>query len=170
MRLERERARVNSIGMTRKNHALILRDARIDELAALTELCLRSKAVWGYDEAFMQACRAELTLAPRDLQTSRIQIAESDDKIVGVAQVSVEGANASLDKLFVEPKLMRSGAGRRLFAWVVEAAREQGASTLVIEADPDAAPFYRRMGARDDGFAPSGSIPGRLLPRLKLDL
>lgn len=156
--------------MSQKNRELHLRPARIDELAALTELCLRSKAVWGYDEVFMRACRAELTLAPRDLETSRIQIAESDGKIVGVVQVSVAGTEASLEKLFVEPDVLRSGAGRRLFAWAVEAAREQGARTLTIEADPDAAPFYRRMGACDDGFALSGSIPGRLLPRLKVDL
>lgn len=156
--------------MTQEKRELRLRPARIDELGALTELCLRSKAVWGYDEAFMRACRAELALAPRDLQTSRIQIAELDGKLIGVAQVAVAGTEASLEKLFVEPDVLRAGAGRRLFAWAAEAAREQGASTLVIEADPDAAPFYRRMGARDDGFAPSGSIPGRLLPRLKLDL
>ena len=40
-----------------------LRDARQDELQSLTELCLRSKAVWGYDAAFMAACRIELTLS-----------------------------------------------------------------------------------------------------------
>jgi N-acetylglutamate synthase-like GNAT family acetyltransferase len=156
--------------MTQENRELRLRAARIDELAALTELCLRSKAVWGYDEAFMRACRTELALAPRDLQTSRIQIAERDGKIIGVAQIAVAGTGASLEKLFVEPDILRSGAGRRLFEWAAAAAREQGARTLTIEADPDAAPFYRRMGARDDGFAPSGSIPGRMLPRLKLDL
>lgn len=41
---------------------------------------------------------------------------------------------------------------------------------LTVDADPDAAPFYRRMGARDDGQAASGSIPGRLLPRLVFDV
>ena len=156
--------------MTQENRELHLRPARIDELAALTELCLRSKAVWGYDEVFMRACRAELTLAPRDLETSRIQIAESDGKVVGVVQVSVAGTEASLDKLFVEPDVLRTGAGRALFDWAAETARDQGARTLVIEADPGAAAFYRRVGARDDGFARSASIPGRLLPRLKLRL
>ena len=41
---------------------------------------------------------------------------------------------------------------------------------MTIEADPDAAPFYRRIGARDVGTAPSGSIPGRELPLLELVL
>ena len=42
---------------------LTLRTPRPDEAAILTELSLRSKAVWGYDEAFMLSCRNELMLA-----------------------------------------------------------------------------------------------------------
>ena len=33
----------------------------ISELEAMTELAMRSKAHWGYDDAFMQACRPVLT-------------------------------------------------------------------------------------------------------------
>lgn len=149
---------------------LILRAARVDELEALTALCLRSKAVWGYDEAFMAACRTELTLTALDLNESDVQVAERDGVLIGLAQISVDGTQADLEKLFVEPAVLRSGAGRALFEWAAAAAREHGAATLIIDADPDAAPFYRRMGARDDGVAPSGSIPGRMLPRLVFDL
>jgi len=147
-----------------------LRPGRESDLVALSALCFRSKAVWGYDAAFMEACRAELTLASCDLHDSSIQVAEIGGLIVGVVQVSMSGATASLEKLFVSPDAMRSGAGRRLFEWSVEAARERGARTLVIDSDPGAADFYRRMGARDAGRAPSGSIPGRWLPRLEFDL
>ncbi len=41
---------------------------------------------------------------------------------------------------------------------------------MTIEADPDAAPFYRRLGARDTGLVPSGSIAGRWLPKLIVEL
>jgi hypothetical protein len=52
---------------------LTLRTPRPDEATILTELCLRSKAVWGYDEAFMLACRNELTLAPLAMQSSHLR-------------------------------------------------------------------------------------------------
>jgi N-acetylglutamate synthase-like GNAT family acetyltransferase len=156
--------------MAQQAGMLILRAARADELGALTELCLRSKAVWGYDRAFMEACRDELTLTQEDLRETKLQVAERDGAIVGVAQVSADGATAYLEKLFVDPGQLRSGAGRTLFAWAKTTAMELAATQLVIEADPDAAPFYRRMGARDDGTAPSGSIPGRFLPRLTVSL
>jgi GNAT superfamily N-acetyltransferase len=149
---------------------LRLRTPRFDEAAALTELCLRSKAVWGYDEEFMRACRAELTVAASTMQPSRVKVAEIDGELVGAVQVTVKGGLAELDKLFVETTGLRRGAGRALFAWAIAAAREAGAATLAIEADPGAAGFYRLMGAVDKGTAPSGSIPGRLLPRLELRL
>src|SRR5262245_12186483 len=149
---------------------LHLRAARPDEADLLTDLCLRSKAVWGYDEAFMRACRAELTLSPDDFVTSSLAVAVAGDDVTGVVQVVVDGDKADLAKLFIAPSTLRSGAGRKLFDWAVTTARERGARWLWIEADPDAAGFYRRMGAVDDGVAPSGSIPGRSLPRLKLKL
>jgi GNAT superfamily N-acetyltransferase len=143
-----------------------LRTPRCDEAAILTELCIRSKAVRGYDEEFMLACCGELTLTASIMQSSSLKVAEIDGHLVGVAQLTVQGELAELNKLFVEPTHLRSGAGKVLFEWATTVARDAGAATMVIEADPDAAGFYRRMGAIDKGTAPSGSIPGRLLPRL----
>jgi hypothetical protein len=96
---------------------ITLRTPRPDEAAILTELCLRSKAVWGYDEEFMLACRNELTLTRSAMQSSHLKVAEIDGDLVGMAQVSVRSDIAELDKLFVEPTRLRSGSGRALFVW-----------------------------------------------------
>jgi GNAT superfamily N-acetyltransferase len=147
-----------------------LRDARPNELPSLSELCLRSKAVWGYDDAFMTACRTELTLRPGELQSTHLQVAERETAVAGLAQVKVTGVDADLLKLFVEPALLRSGVGRLLFEWAIATARALGAIRMIIEADPGATPFYERMGARHAGFARSQSIAGRMLPRMQMDL
>jgi len=147
-----------------------LRNALKDELSSLSGLCLRSKAHWGYDEAFMAACRTELTLHPDDLRTTSLQVAERDATVVGLAQVRVSGAEADLLKLFVEPALLGTGIGRLLFEWATARARDFGATSMIIEADPGAAPFYERMGAHQAGFTPSQSIPGRMLPRMLMEL
>jgi GNAT superfamily N-acetyltransferase len=97
-------------------------------------------------------------------------VAEMDGRLAGIAQVKSSGDTAQLEKLFVEPAMLRTGTGRKLLDWAKATARAAGATALVIEADPDAAEFYRRMGAVDDGVVPSGSIPGRLIPRLNLPL
>jgi GNAT superfamily N-acetyltransferase len=146
-----------------------LRDARQDELSRLGELCLRSKAVWGYDDAFMAACRTELTLHPDELQSTHLQVAERGTTVVGLVQLKVTNTDANLLKLFVEPALLGSGIGRLLLEWATSTARALGAVRMIIEADPGAATFYERMGARHAGFAPSQSIPGRMLPRMQME-
>ncbi|QGX98082.1 GNAT family N-acetyltransferase [Roseovarius faecimaris] len=144
----------------------VLRPARSDELETLSALCLRSKAYWGYDAAFMTACREELTL--RD--TKGVIVIEGDIEggtgPLGLAQVLVTDDIADLELLYVHPDAIGQGLGRRLFDWCMAEARAQGATKLHIEADPHAAAFYEAMGAVEVGRAPSGSIPGRFLPRL----
>ena len=41
---------------------------------------------------------------------------------------------------------------------------------MTILADPNAAPFYERMGATFMRMAPSDAIPGRSLPLYEYDL
>jgi GNAT superfamily N-acetyltransferase len=149
---------------------LTIRTPSLDELPSLSDLCFRSKAIWGYDEEFMEACRGELSFEPRDLQLTPIAVAERDGKPIGVAQVKVGDGEADLLKLFVEPGALHSGIGKALFVWATNAAKKLGSTRLTIDADPDAASFYRRMGAYDVGQAPSGSVPGRMLPKLAMNL
>ena len=147
-----------------------LRQARKMELSELSALCMRSKAHWGYDDAFVAACRAELTLGLHDLGENLLRVAEQEGAPVGVAQISLQGGWAELEKLFVAPAHIGCGVGRALFEWAAQAARGSGATSMNIESDPAAAPFYRRMGAHDAGTAPSTAIAGRELPRLILTL
>jgi len=101
---------------------LTIRAPTIDELSDLSDLCFRSKAVWGYDVEFMDACRAELSFEPRDLELTPIAVAEHYGKPIGVAQVKVVDDEADLLKLFVEPSALRSGTGKALLVWATDVA------------------------------------------------
>src|SRR5580658_6984657 len=117
---------------------LLLRNPEPHEADALTDLCLRSKAVWGYDNRFMEACRSELTFTPGDMLSSCIQIADMGGRLIGVVEVTPGGKIADLAKLFVEPTDLRAGVGRQLFEWAKATARANGANALMIDADPHA--------------------------------
>ncbi|TKT74866.1 GNAT family N-acetyltransferase [Aquamicrobium sp. LC103] len=147
---------------------LELRAPREDEAELLTGLCLRSKAVHGYDAAFMEACRAELTVKPS--AGGRIMVAADGGTPVGFAELSVSGDACELDKLFVEPACLGKGVGRALLDWAKEEASAAGARAMFIDSDPGARDFYLRMGAVEIGQVPSGSIAGRFLPRLRIDI
>lgn len=147
-----------------------LRKPDLHELGALSELIMRSKAVHGYDAAFMEACREELTLTPAKIARGPIIVAEFEGALAGVAQIIAYDGEWHLELLFIDPEHMGRGIGRRLMAWAAEEATRLGAKELRIEADPDAAPFYLKMGTIQRGEAPSQSVPGRMLPLLVLPL
>ena len=143
-----------------------LRDARPDDLATLSALAYVSKAHWGYDDAFMEACRAELEVRPEHLDAYVVRVAELDGELVGFHGVERIAEEPELMWLFVAPTAMGRGIGQALLDDAASVARELGAAALVIVADPNAQAFYEHAGARLVGTEASGSIPGRTLPRL----
>ncbi|MFH9365028.1 GNAT family N-acetyltransferase [Streptomyces anulatus] len=147
-----------------------IRAGEAAEAAALTELALRSKGHWEYDAEFLAACREELTVRPADVAARRTAVAEEDGWILGFTTLDGEPPIGALGMMFVEPDSIGRGVGRRLFAHTMDEARSLGFTRLTIDADPNAEPFYRAMGAIRIGATPSGSIPGRELPLLEVAL
>ena len=148
-----------------------VRRARPAEADQLSELALRSKAHWGYDEAFMAASRAELTVTRAAVRDAGYYVAESEGKLLGFYGIArLDQGEADLVHLFVDPPEIGHGHGALLLRHAAERARSLGHQTLVIDADPNAEGFYLALGALRTGLAPSGSIPGRQLPQLRLAL
>ncbi|HYZ39558.1 MAG TPA: GNAT family N-acetyltransferase [Stellaceae bacterium] len=146
---------------------LRVRSARAEEADALTALCVRSKAHWGYDAEFMRLSAPGLTVKPEAIEEGRVLVAENQHgRLLGVAAVEPMQGSGKFDLtlLFVEPSAIRSGAGRILFEAAVGLVARTGGISLSILADPFAAPFYQHLGAAMIGEAPSDAIPGRLLP------
>jgi GNAT superfamily N-acetyltransferase len=147
---------------------LHLRPGRKEEARLLSDLALRSKGHWGYDQAFPDACRAELTLTPEDILAHRVTVAERDGRVVGFYALAGTPPMGTLEDLFVEPDHIGTGVGRALWNHAMVTAGTLGFERITLEADPGAEPFYLAMGARRCGSIPSGSIPGRLLPVLEI--
>jgi len=148
-----------------------VRPARAGEAATLTALCVRSKAHWGYDAEFMRLSRDAITVAEKDISAGRVLVAvDAANRTIGLVRVEPDGEMAELGLMFVDPPAMGGGAGRMLFEAATRLARSLGAHRMTILADPNAAPFYERMGARFVRNAPSDAIPGRTLPFYEYDL
>ncbi len=149
-----------------------LRPARPEDADALTALALRSKAYWGYDDAFMNACVAELTITSERIKAEEMTVAEVDGVIAGMVSVAAgETSNTrELEDMFVDTPFIGTGLGARLMTHAEAVAKAQGAAHIDVDADPNAQGFYEKCGYRLIGTSPSASIPGRSLPRLRLDL
>ncbi len=151
----------------RASPAIRVRPARPGEEAALTALCRRSKAHWGYDADFMRQAAPALTVATATIDEGHVLVGEDfDGRALGAAAIQKTETEGlfELALLFVEPSAIGIGVGRVLFCASARLAASRGGTWLSILADPFAAGFYRRLGAADIGEAPSELIAGRLLP------
>jgi GNAT superfamily N-acetyltransferase len=148
----------------------VVRRAAPDDAARLTDLALRSKAVWGYEVAFMDACRAELTISRESIRHRPTLLAEDRGRLLGFYQLRLFGPSAEVAHLFIAPEAIGSGLGRRLWRHLERTARAAGAHRLEVDSDPHAEGFYLAMGMVRRGAAPSGSIAGRMLPHLAKEL
>ncbi|HEY6190073.1 MAG TPA: GNAT family N-acetyltransferase [Pyrinomonadaceae bacterium] len=147
-----------------------IRRANPSEARSLTELALRSKAHWGYDQEFLRDCRSDLTLTPAFVASSPVFILEEEGRIAGFYSLSEQGAEVELLHLFVEPRAIGRGYGKLLFQHAVAQARASDFKLLVIGSDPFALEFYEAMGARRVGEVASSVRPGRMLPLLHYPL
>lgn len=149
---------------------ITVRFAQRKEANALTALCMRSKAHWGYDADFLLQAAPALQISEAMIADGFVLIAEDyDGNILGVAAVQAmeEEGKFDLSRLFVEPSAIRTRTGRTLFNAVVGLVRKEGGTCLSILSDPFAEAFYEHLGATKKGDAPSDAIPGRRLPLLE---
>lgn len=150
--------------------AVKIRRARHKEAELLSELAFRSKAVWGYDEAFMRACRDDLRLSPADLFRDHVFVIGADGSIVGFYRLRDAGWVALLADLFVAPEMIGRGYGKRLWQHAVRTARRFGYHRIEVHSDPHAEGFYLAMGAEREGEVVSTVFADRRLPRLTCHL
>ncbi|WP_198154811.1 GNAT family N-acetyltransferase [Oceanibaculum pacificum] len=146
----------------------MLRSARTDECAALSELVMRSKAHWGYSAAFLESCREELAVTPARLAAQPCRVLERDGRPVGLWALDLSGAVPEVALMFADPAVLGGGVGRILWQDMMGEARRLGHARLRLDADPNAEPFYERMGCRRIGGHASPST-GRLLKRYEAD-
>ena len=79
-----------------------LRPARLGEEDALSELCLKSKAHWGYDEVFMAEVAPYLKVTRDAIEAGLTTVAELDDGTpLGVCQIDPGGHHGTVAAAFV---------------------------------------------------------------------
>lgn len=129
----------------------VIRPARIDEAPVLHDLTQRSVMHWGYPPEFLDWEPESIAVTPEFLREAISAVMEIDGEVTGYYSLVQKSERLFLDKLFVDPTWIGTGLGKRLWLHAVAKARAMGATTLHIDADPNAAPFYAAMGARHTG-------------------
>lgn len=151
---------------------MLIRPAREDEAELLTGLTFRSVQSRGYSDEFM-AWEPEVIDIPLEFITDRItNVLEIEGRVCGVYVLSGEPPEIELSRMMIEPDIIGSGCGRLLWDHSVETARGIEATVIVLDADPNAEPFYQRMGAVTVGehdWEPP-MMPGWRVKKMRFDL
>ena len=150
---------------------MTIRNASPADAQALTTIALEAKRYWGYPEHWIKHWESELTISPEYIRDNHVYVHEDDGEIRGFYALCVDGNKAELDHMWVTPAAIGSGIGKELFLDAMERAAKLNVNAVEISSDPNAAGFYKRMGATQIGEvdAPIDGQPGRKLPRLKIE-
>ena len=153
------------------NAAFQIRRAQGKDAQVLSAMILSSKRSNGYDDAFMAACADELSVTPQDIAQTRFWVAEANSLLgcVGL-DVDADQQEGHITSFFIAPSAKRQGIGRALWQTVLHKAHTLGIERMTLDADPAAVPFYQALGFATVREVPSGSIAGRMLPRMELVL
>jgi len=147
-----------------------IRRSSPEEAETLTTIALEAKRYWGYPEHWIKHWEADLTVTPDFIRDNQVYVAEADGEIRGFYALCVNGDKAELEHMWVTPACIGTGVGKELFLDAMERAAALDVRDVELSADPNAAGFYERMGAKQIGEVDS-PIDGqvRKLPRLKIE-
>lgn len=144
-----------------------IRSARAGEAGVLTALARAAKASHGYPDAWLTRWESDLRFTEAELARDLIDVAESDAGVIGVVGVVARPVGWWLEHLWVAPAAQGAGVGAALVNHALARAQGVRHGPVLLVADPGAAPFYERLGARPLGHepAPMPGAPERTLPR-----
>ncbi|HEU5039333.1 MAG TPA: GNAT family N-acetyltransferase [Gemmatimonadales bacterium] len=125
----------------------VIRRATPNEAPLLNALTGRSALFWGYEPEFLDWEPESLRVTGELIADSPVFVLEEDGRVLGYYALLAGPEGWYLDKLFVEPDRIGTGRGKRLWRHAMATARGLGAESVTLYADPNAAPFYRAMGA-----------------------
>jgi len=139
------------------------------EVEQLSEISLAAKKYWNYPETFFDHWNDVLKISREFIASNNVWVAVHNDEILGFAAISTNEEIVELEHMWVIPKHIKKGVGKRLMKTVIEYCKNSGKAYLRIESDPNAQVFYEKMGAKLIGYVESKPEP-RKLPVLKLEL
>lgn len=144
-----------------------LRKALDEEAEILSNVAIKSKAYWDYNEEFIDGCMEDLTISVEYIQKNYVYIFEDDDGIIGFFAFE-RSEQDRLDFLYILPKFIGKGFGKVMWENIIREAKELGIKTFTIDSDPHAKGYYEKMGATQIGETPSTVYKDRVLPLMRV--
>jgi GNAT superfamily N-acetyltransferase len=126
--------------------------ARPEQAERLSQIAYAAKSYWGYPSQWIELWHNQLTITRQFILHNEVYAAVDDDEtVLGFYALAGSGERVVLEHLWVQPRSLHAGVGRKLFEHAVALATQLGAQRIEIESDPNAEGFYQKMGAETVG-------------------
>ena len=143
----------------------VIRRARPEEAETLSALAVESEAYWGYPPNTWRGLKPSTGSRPGLSGKTPSTSSWRRGRVQGFYGLLL-GEEPALEYFYIARERIGRGYGTLLWKHLVEKCRELGIRELVIIAAPEAAGFYKRMGAVAAGELESRVLAGRKVVRL----
>ncbi len=141
------------------------RTAQIEDLGILNTISFRSKGHWGYGQELLDQWKDQLTIREQQFQDQQMLVAMWDDLPIGFCSIAENQENYEILHLWVLPEYIGQGYGKKLLQTTIKRFAKRSVP-IIVEADPNAEPFYQSQGFSTFDKVESYP-PGRFLPVMK---
>jgi GNAT superfamily N-acetyltransferase len=142
--------------------------AQAQDSATLKKIAIAAKSYWDYPDELIAQWAQTPIITPESIAADPVFKACTGDSEIGWYRLLNCPGAVILEDLWLLPAYIGKGIGRALFEHAVDQARRSGAQNIELDADPNAAPFYTKMGCRVIGETLSEW--GRTIPRMRYSL
>lgn len=103
--------------------------------------------MWGDPAGTLAGWKEQLSITATDVEARPVFVAELEGALSGFYSLTPGTPDWKLDNLWVAPAQARCGIGTALLRHSLVQARLGGAARVLVDADPNAEPFYLHCGA-----------------------
>lgn len=122
-----------------------VRLAAIEDLPTLNQISVASKKHWGYPDDWIQNWLDDLRIDKDHLQTNDVYVLELDEGLAGFCSISELVDRYEVEHLWLSPEYIGKGLGKLLLNESLTNSVKD-IKRVVVEADPNAEPFYQSQG------------------------
>lgn len=140
--------------------------ATIEDADTLTSIAFLSKKHWNYPNEWMELWRKDLIISPEIIKENDAYKITSNNDIIGFIIISEQVKFTEILHCWITPSYIGQGLGSLLLAHVFELQKFKG-KVFEVTADPNAVPFYQKIGSLEFDQQPSMPL-GRSLPIMRM--
>lgn len=144
-------------------------EASQNQSAFLIQFAMDSNAIYGYRTVSDEEAKKVFLITEQNFKKGLIRLMKMNSEIIGFYGLLCEKTDGKeiniFSHCFLKPEFIGKGYGKILFHEAMRAAHEDlGWEGLLWESDPNAAWFYRKMGAKQIGENPCPLNPAYKAP------